>query len=216
MDSKKILYITGSVLLTFGFLYGAYLMTNKQEVVYFESLTKLDSTDNAKWSKDKKNLLIKYSDFECPACATYHNLITSLSENKDNKDIVDKVTFVYRHFPLDQIHKNARVAAYASEAASNQGKFYEFHDKLFDNQAEWSSIANPLAIFEKYAKDLNLDIKKFNDDSKLDATKEKVQSDYVSGLNASVDGTPTFYLNGKKISFGSAAELEKLLRAEPE
>jgi protein-disulfide isomerase len=61
-----------------------------------------------------------------------------------------------------------------------------------------------------------LDIKKFNDDSKLDATKEKVQSDYVSGLNASVDGTPTFYLNGIKISFGSAAELEKLLRAELE
>ncbi len=214
MDTKKIIYIVGSFLALFGFIYGAYSLTNQEPVTFYESLTKLKTQDHLKWSKKSNLILFKYSDFECPACATYGSLLKSFAQNPDNKDLISQVSFVYRHFPLDQIHPHARSSAQAAVAAGIQGKFYEFHDVLFEKQSEWSKAPNPQKIFEDYARELNLDVAKFNSDSNSQTVKDKVQSDYISGLEANVQGTPSFYLNGNKISFRSEQELQDIIKNE--
>jgi protein-disulfide isomerase len=140
--------------------------------------------------------------------------LKSFAQNPDNKDLISQVSFVYRHFPLDQIHPHARSSAQAAVAAGIQGKFYEFHDVLFEKQSEWSKAPNPQKIFEDYARELNLDVAKFNSDSNSQSVKDKVQSDYISGLEANVQGTPSFYLNGNKISFRSEQELQDIIKNE--
>lgn len=138
--------------------------------------------------------LVEYSDFQCPACGSYYPVLESL-----RKDMGDSLRFVYRHFPLTQAHKNAELAAFASEAASAQGKFWEMHALLFENQDTWSISADAKSLFIGYAKSLGLDPVKFEQDISSVATKERVARDVASGVQAGVNGTPSFYVNGKKI-----------------
>ncbi|OGF63404.1 hypothetical protein A2926_03960 [Candidatus Giovannonibacteria bacterium RIFCSPLOWO2_01_FULL_44_40] len=156
----------------------------------------LDAVSEQDWWKGNKNaqiVLIEYSDFQCPACAIYYPLVNKLSE-----ELGDKISFVYRHFPLKQ-HQNAEPAAWAAEAAGRQGKFWEMHDLIFENQKIWSDQKNAEELFIKYAEALSLDMAKFKEDVGSKEINEKVESDYQSGLRAGVDSTPTFFLNGKRI-----------------
>ncbi len=213
METKKMLLIIGSVFGLLIFLFAAYAMTSQPKETFFESLTKVASTDHTKWSADNKIILTEYSDFQCPACASYFDMIESLDETSpENKEIFDKVTFVYRNFPLDQIHPNAREAAWAAEAAAKQNAFYPYHDILFRRQTEWAELGDPSELFIKYAEELKLDSEQFKKDFSSDAVKEKVQNDYLSGIEVDVQGTPTFYLNGTKIrSPQSVEELKNIL-----
>ena len=96
----------------------------------------------------KKNILVEYSDLECPACQNAHNIIKSIeASGSADFEITKKVTFVYRHFPLFQIHTKVNVAAYASEAAAKQGKFWEMTDILFKNQKTWAKATILKRIF---------------------------------------------------------------------
>src|SRR3989338_3815049 len=131
----------------------------------------LDS-DNVKGNKNAKITIIEYSE---------------------------DILFVYRHFPLKQIHKNAESAARASEAAKEQGKFWEMHDMIFVNQSVWAEDKNAKDIFIKYAKNLELDANKFKADIDSQKIKDKVNSDYQGGFQARVNSTPSFFLNGNKI-----------------
>ena len=108
------------------------------------------------------------------------------------------MALVYRHFPLPQ-HLGAKPAAYAAEAAGQQGQFWEMADLIFDNQSDWAGRRNVAEIFTGYAKDLNLDLTKFQSDVAAKAIKEAVEADKVSGNKFAVAGTPTFFLNGQKI-----------------
>lgn len=213
METKKLLLIIGSVIGLFIFLFVAYTLTSKPEQVFFENLTTLAASDHAKWSKNNKIILTEYSDFQCPACATYFDLIQGIDETSpDNKAIFENVTFVYRNFPLDQIHPNAREAAWAAEAAAKQNAFFPYHDLLFSRQSEWAEMGDPSPVFIKYAEELKLDPEQFKTDFASDAVKDKVQNDYLSGIENDVQGTPTFYLNGYKIrSPQSTEELRQIL-----
>ena len=153
----------------------------------------LDS-DNVKGNKNAKITIIEYSDFQCPACNAYFPILKQIND-EFSKDIL----FVYRHFPLKQIHKNAESAARASEAAKEQGKFWEMHDMIFVNQSVWAEDKNAKDIFIKYAKNLELDANKFKADIDSQKIKDKVNSDYQGGFQASVNSTPSFFLNGNKI-----------------
>lgn len=210
---KNILLIVGSVLGLFILLFVAYTMTSQPQETYFESLRTVSAADHTKWSDKKNVILTEYSDFQCPACATYFDLIKGLDETSDeNKAIFENVTFVYRHFPLDQIHPNAREAAWAAEAAAKHGAFYPYHDILFSRQSEWADLGDPSDQFVKYAEELKLDLEQFKKDSSSDSVKYKVQKDYLSGMEVDVQGTPTFYLNGTKIrSPQSVEELRQVL-----
>lgn len=152
--------------------------------------------DNNDWIKgvplkDTKVTLIEYSDFQCPACGAYYPMVKQLGQEFKN------ISIVYRHFPLPQ-HANARPAAQAAEAAGQQGKFWEMHNLLFDNQPTWARSTSVEEIFTAYAQTLGLDIEKFQTDFNSSKTKTKIETDYQSGTNA-INGTPTFFLNDKKI-----------------
>lgn len=163
----------------------------KPELLLASAVSELDQT---KGNAQSGVLLVEYSDFQCPACAAYHrSIIKQLVEEMDSQ-----VKFVYRHFPLAQ-HAQAKLAAYAAEAAGKQGKFWEMHDLIFAGQKEWAGNRKAGEIFEKYAVSLGLDIEKFADDLDSKEIKNKVENDYQSGLNSGVNSTPTFFLNGKQM-----------------
>ncbi len=154
------------------------------------------AADDSDWIKgaplkDTKVTLIEYSDFQCPACLAYYPIVKQLNQEFKN------LTIVYRYFPLSQ-HANAWPAAQAAEAAGQQGKFWEMHNMLFDNQNTWAGSASPEEIFNAYAQTLGLDMNKFKTDFNSAETKTKIQADYQGGASE-IDGTPTFFLNDKKI-----------------
>jgi len=157
------------------------------------ALDAVSLNDWLKGNKDSSVTLVEYSDFQCPACKSYMPLIKQLLA-----DYEDRVRFVYRHFPLSQ-HKNAEPAAYASEAAGKQGKFWEMHDMIFDKQSEWAEKRNAEETFAEYAKTLGLDIAQFTQDTNNKELRDKVDADFKSGVSAGVNSTPTFFLNGKKM-----------------
>jgi protein-disulfide isomerase len=141
---------------------------------------------------DAKVTIVEFGDFQCPACGSAHPTVKQVL-----KDYEGKVTFVWRHFPLP-MHKNAMLAAIASEAAADQGKFWEMHTLLFDNQKDWGESNNAKETFVSYAEKLGLDTAKFTDalDKKFNA--ERIQSDQDAGIALGVNSTPTFFINGEK------------------
>lgn len=212
---NKYLIIAGSVIAIFAFLIVAYKLTNTPQITNYPEVNKIKATDHLKWSPEKKNILVEYSDLQCPACKSFHNLIKQEIESSKsaNFDITKKVTFIFRHFPLTQLHKNAEKAAYAAESSAIQGKFYEFSDILFQKQIEWADKSDPTDYFVEAAKKLNLDSEKFKKDMQSGTVKNKVSNDVISGQKADVNATPTFYLNGQKLdNIQSFEDFIKLLK----
>jgi len=171
--------------------------------------TVMSETDHIKGNRDSGVIIYEYSDFQCPACAYYETILRDVFSQKS-----DSFALVYRNFPLSQIHKNADVAAYAAEAAANQDKFWEMHDKLFDNQDAWAESRNPKDEFKKYAEEIGLDIDQFESDMNSNEVKTRVDYDYVSAVSLKLDSTPTFILDDKKITFRDATELIQIIESK--
>lgn len=144
-------------------------------------------------TESAKVTLVEYSDFQCPACALYNPLVKQLL-----KDFDGKIFYVYRFFPLTQIHKNAELSSYAGYAAFLQGKFGPMQDLLFENQKTWAEDSNAKDIFVSYAKKLNLNVSKFEEDINSDGAKKIVLNEQTDA-NSFINSTPTFFLNGKRI-----------------
>lgn len=142
-----------------------------------------------------KVTVVEFADFQCPACATGHTVMIRIKA-----EYKDKVRFVYRHFPLTNSHPNANIAALASEASSAQGKFWQMHDKLFENQNEWSGEKDPSGIFAEYAKEIGLDVDKFTQELKAKKYESIVQSDVADANRLGINSTPTFYIGDKKFA----------------
>ncbi len=214
---KKILTI--SITAIVGFVLVSYLAFNKPTQTSFpeqaqtrEKSDKVDVGDHKKGTG--KNILIEYSDLQCPACKMFHDYIEAekVKDKEFAKFMDTEFTFIYRHFPLTNIHKNAEAAAYAAEAAARQGKFYEFIDQAFATQEKWSDMDKPMEFFQKIALDMGIGDKQFLEDASSDVVKNKVQSDSELALKGQVDSTPTFFSNGVKLTgFGTFEEFKKLL-----
>ncbi len=159
---------------------------------------------------DSKVVLTEYGDFQCPGCGGMHPTIKSLTEKYEGQ-----LTFVFRNFPLTQIHPNALVAASAAESAGLQGKYWQMHNTLFENQDAWknASVKNRLEVFSDYANTLGLDVEKFKTDIVSDQVSKKISFDLALGKKINVSSTPTFYLNGKQISNDTWGDQEKLEKA---
>jgi len=154
----------------------------------------INSQDETFGNPKAKVQLVEYADFQCPAClAEYPEL------KKFMNDYKNKVLFVYRYFPLIQVHRNAMVSAQAAYAASKQGKFWQMHDKLFDTQNDWANIDNPQSIFESYAKSLGLNLNQFQKDFADQNGQNLINNEENGGVNAGVDATPTLFINGNKV-----------------
>jgi protein-disulfide isomerase len=166
----------------------------------------VSSSDWTRGNQYAKNVLIEYSDLQCPACGAYEPLVQQLM-----KDLNGQILLVYRHYPLTQVHPHAQIAAQATEAAGLQGKFWEMHDILFSRQSDWANANNTEDLFKGYAKQLGMDENKFASDLNSDTVKKLVAEDADAGLRAGIDSTPTFYLNGSKVQNpGTYEELKAL------
>lgn len=167
---------------------------------------------HTKGPEDAPITIVEFSDFECPACKATEPLITQvLAENEGS------IKFVYRQYPLDSIHPNARAAAHASEVAASYDKFWEYHEVLFDRQTDWTTISSDddlIDTFGDYAAELDIDkdefIERIDDDSVADA----VTTDVVAGSQASVNATPTFFVNGQRTPAPQLQATVKQLLAE--
>ncbi len=169
-----------------------------------ESPTFQISTDDqpAKGNPNAPVTIVEFTDFQCPSCAQQHPVLEKIVS-----EFGDRVRLVVRDFPLSQ-HPNAPKAAEAAEAAREQGKYWEYVAVLFRNQS-----ALEVGKLKQYATELGLDRARF--DASLDSGKfaEKVQRDVLDGDKLGVNGTPTFYVNGKRISDRSYEGLKTTIEA---
>ena len=134
--------------------------------------------------------LVEYGDFQCPHCKRAHALIKRLLSER-GKDL----HFVFRNFPLTEIHQYANNAAAAAEAAGKQGKYWEMHDLIFENQ---NNLNNEFLL--SLALGLKLDMKKFIEDADSEEIQNKIELDFEGGVLSGVNGTPTFFVNGVRLS----------------
>lgn len=175
-----------------------------------QNVPPVSKTDFIRGNPNAKITLIEYADFQCPACAAMHSTIKQLEGNfKDN------LRLIYRFFPLTDAHQNAMISAQAAYAASLQGKFWEMHDIIYENQDSWSDSTQPKTIFTDYAKKIGLNLNKFNSDIDSDSTKKFVSDEQNKGLDLGISGTPTLFLNGKQIQNPTSyEEFKKLVQDE--
>ncbi len=134
--------------------------------------------------------IYEFSDFQCPYCKTAAPALKKIVEESDGK-----VKLVFKHYPLP-MHPKAREAAKATIAADRQGKFWEMHDLLFENQAELQR-----ASFTKYAEQLGLDVNRFKADMQSEETERRVEADIKQGRAVGVDSTPSIYVNDRRFVF---------------
>lgn len=156
-----------------------------------------DSADHVFGNKDAKVILVEYGDFQCPGCGAAFTQLKSIKETYK-----DQMAFVFRNFPLTSIHPNALAAATAAGAADKQGKFWEMHDLLYQNQKAWEnlSVSQRGDAFIGYAKQLSLNTDTFKQDMSSQSVSNKISSDRALGARVKVDSTPTLFLNGQKLS----------------
>jgi protein-disulfide isomerase len=164
--------------------------------------------------QDSKVTLVEYGDFQCPGCGGMHPTVKMLTEKYK-----EQLAFVFRNFPLTQIHPNALVAASAVESAGLQGKYWEMHNKMFESQDAWknATVKNRIGVFTQYAKELNLNVDEFTSDIASERVSKKIKYDMAIGKKIDVNSTPTFVLNGKMLTqdeWGDPTKFEAAIVAQ--
>ena len=167
----------------------------------------VSSTDITYGPTDAKLTVIEYSDFQCPFCAVYATWLTQLRAKYG-----DQVQFVFRNYPLSN-HQWATLAAKVGYAASLQGKFWEMHDLLFQNQDQWAASSDPRPLFDSYAKQLGLDIKQFHADADAQSTTDFIKKQAAEGKKAGVTHTPWFVIGDKSVLPRSLEQFDKAIQA---
>ena len=155
----------------------------------FEDRAQIEIGDSyIRGDKKAEYTVIAFSDFQCPFCKRGDDTIKELMKKHDKK-----INYVFKHFPLS-FHPEAANASKATWAAGKQGKFYEYHDKVFENQGKLGD-----ELYVQIAKELSLNIDKFNKDRTSEDAEKKIQADMKEGQAIGIQGTPGFVLNGIKI-----------------
>ena len=132
--------------------------------------------------------LVEYGDYQCPYCGRAHPVVKRVQAH-----FGPRLRFVFRNFPLSDLHEYAALAAESAEAAAAQGKFWPMHDKIFENQGALGP-----ELIESIATELGIDLEKFNQEVNGSAYRDRVKQDFMSGVRSGVNGTPTFFLNGTR------------------
>jgi protein-disulfide isomerase len=166
------------------------------------TLTRLVSAhDHTEGPADAPLTLVEYGDYQCPYCGAAYPVVKRLQ-----KRLGKRLRFAFRNFPLTQQHPYALIAAQAAEAAALQGKFWEMHDLLFEQQTQ----LNP-EIIHSWAKKIGLNVEQFGDDIKQGLVEERIREDRQSGIRSGVNGTPTFFINGSR--YDGSPDYNSLLEA---
>ena len=148
----------------------------------------ISSSDHVEGNATAACTLVEYGDYQCPHCGRAYPIVKRIQ-----KHFGDRLRFVFRNFPLNEIHPEAESAAEASEYAAAHGKFWQMHDALFENQVNLG-----LGIYQEFAKELGLDPAALRDALKLGKFRERVRADFNGGVRSGVNGTPTFFINGQR------------------
>lgn len=149
-------------------------------------------------------VLEEFGDFECPPCGLLHPVLKTME-----KEFGPRLRVVFREFPLVPTHPHALAAARSAEAAGLQGKFWEMHDLLFENQRTWHEQFDARPTFEGFAQKLGLDMERFRRDVSSQVVEQRIFLDGKRAHGLGVKGTPTVFLNGREVPFESLAP-EKL------
>jgi len=157
--------------------------------------------DHAEGPADAPLTLVEYGDYQCPYCGAAYPVVKRLQ-----KTLGKKLRFVFRNFPLTQAHPHALIAAEAAEAAALQGKFWEMHDLLFEQQ----TLLKP-EIIPSWAKRIGLSLGQFRNDIKQGVVEKRIKEDRQSGIRSGVNGTPTFFINGTR--YDGSPDYDSLLAA---
>ncbi len=194
MNLKTILIVLGAIVAVVGFL--VFTQPAEQSTSEPSNHTQGAGTGGV--------TLVEYGDFQCPACAQYFPILKQVKD-----EYGDRITFQFRHFPLESIHPNARASSRAAEAAARQGKFWEMHDHLFTYQSEWQSTGDPLSLFEGYARTIGVEnIEQFTADYRSSEINDVINADLQAGRDLGVQSTPTFVLNGELIDPNPSASFD--------
>ncbi len=157
--------------------------------------------DHVQGPNDATVTLVEYGDYECPYCGEAYPIV-----KRSQKKMGQTLRFVFRNFPLTESHPHALAAAQAAEAAAVQGRFWEMHDLLYENQ---DTLEDQDLV--ELARRLKLDIEKFTRDFSSNEVTTKIQEDVSDGVRSGVNGTPTFFIN--EVRHDGSYEYEDLLAA---
>lgn len=208
-SSGSSLYLPIAVVVAGLIIAGAVIFTNSSKAPEAPTVAKVSDTqetgkkdlsnsgpdiqvsgkDHIRGKIDAPITIVEFSDFQCPFCQRFHPTMQQVLDEYPND-----VRWVYKHFPLDSIHPQARPTAEASECASEQGKFWEFADAMFENQSKLGKN-----FYSETAQNLGLDESQFESCVDSRKYKDRVDNDYKEGLSLGVRGTPTSFANGQTI-----------------
>jgi protein-disulfide isomerase len=160
-----------------------------------------EDRDHIQGSSEAAVTLVEYGDYECPYCGAAYPIIKEVQERMG-----ERLRFVFRNFPITTSHAHAEQAAEAAEAAAAQGRFWEMHDLLYENQQRLGD-----EDLRAYAEQLGLAVEPFDQELAEHVHAPRVREDFMSGVRSGVNGTPTFYVNG--LRYDDSYELETLLTA---
>jgi NhaA family Na+:H+ antiporter len=174
-------------------------MTQQPEEVHL--VPPVGEHDHVRGPADAPITLVEYGDYDCPYAVRAYSVVNGLRER-----LGDRLRFVYRSFPLTEMHANAQAAAQAAEAAAAQGKFWEMHDKLFEANRKLEG-----EDLRRYAQEAGLDLPRFERETAEHAHAGRVREDVESALASEVQETPTFVIDG--VRYYGSEDLETLLAA---
>jgi protein-disulfide isomerase len=152
-----------------------------------------DESLHIRGNPDAPVTLEEFGDFQCPPCGSFSGFVAELVKEYDSR-----VRLVFRNFPL-KMHEHAREAALAAEAAGLQGRFWEMHDVLYREQADWSKAPNVRELFESYAGMIGLNLDQFKKDMDGEKVRERVDSDRQRGESLGINVTPSLFINDRPL-----------------
>jgi len=165
--------------------------------------------DHIQGPADAPVTLLEYGDYECPYCGAAYPILKQVQERMG-----DRLRFVFRNFPITTSHPHSEQAAEAAEAAAAQGKFWEMHDLLYEHQHDLAD-----ADLVNYALKLGLEVYRFESDLSGEVFAKRVSDDFRGGVRSGVNGTPTFFINGRRhdggYEFGTLSEAITLATSAP-
>jgi protein-disulfide isomerase len=168
-------------------------------------------TEHVEGQGKAKVTLVEYGDYQCPYCGQYFPTVKQVQA-----EFNQQIFFQFRNFPLVSLHQNAFAGARAAEAAALQNKFWEMHDALYETQTQWSSAGDPTSFFDQYATQLGLNLAQFKQDYASGKVNNLINADMAEGNKLGIQGTPTFFLDGKQLTQPAniVSAFEQVIKAE--
>lgn len=187
---RRFLAILGAVIIIFIGIFAVSQHSNNKSGT--GTNTNSQTTKHVEGQGSAGVTLVEYGDYECPVCKEYYPALKQAAANYSSQ-----IYFQFKNLPLTSIHPNAFAAARAAEAAGLQNKYWQMHDKLYENQNDWVSTSNPQSIFDQYAQAIGLNVPQFNTDYASGKVNDAINADLSAfGKTGQQEATPTFFLDG--------------------